>query len=229
VASISGGAASVLAGGKFADGAYSAAFFHLFNYETHRVAQEARLDAMLRDDRTRKIFLINRSEPGDATINMASGETMWRAATEVIGGASYIDISTPGWEAELSRLAGSRGVDVIAIFDHGSSGDQWFNGYGNLTPGSRHWRSVVASVKYGGRVLLCGCNVASGDKGAGYIRSLAGTSDAYQKNLIVTGMSTRIHSPSATFEGSGVQVSAQYRGQGNFTTIYTRYEPQFSR
>jgi hypothetical protein len=43
VASISGGAASVLAGGKFADGAYSAAFFHLFNSEAHRVAQEARL------------------------------------------------------------------------------------------------------------------------------------------------------------------------------------------
>ena len=34
VASISGGVASVLAGGKFADGAYSAAFFHLFNHES---------------------------------------------------------------------------------------------------------------------------------------------------------------------------------------------------
>jgi hypothetical protein len=33
IASISGGAASALAGGKFADGAYSAAFFHLFNAE----------------------------------------------------------------------------------------------------------------------------------------------------------------------------------------------------
>jgi hypothetical protein len=33
IASISGGAASALAGGKFADGAYSAAFFHLFNHE----------------------------------------------------------------------------------------------------------------------------------------------------------------------------------------------------
>lgn len=33
IASLSGGAASALAGGKFADGAYSAAFFHLFNHE----------------------------------------------------------------------------------------------------------------------------------------------------------------------------------------------------
>ncbi len=33
VASISGGVASALAGGKFADGAFSAAFFHLFNHE----------------------------------------------------------------------------------------------------------------------------------------------------------------------------------------------------
>ena len=39
VAAISGGAASVLAGGKFADGAYSAAFFHLFNSEVHRVTE----------------------------------------------------------------------------------------------------------------------------------------------------------------------------------------------
>jgi hypothetical protein len=33
VSALSGGAASVLAGGKFADGAFSAAFFHLFNDE----------------------------------------------------------------------------------------------------------------------------------------------------------------------------------------------------
>ncbi|MCX6858368.1 MAG: hypothetical protein NTV80_26105 [Verrucomicrobia bacterium] len=37
IASISGGAASALAGGKFADGAYSAAFFHLFNHESGRL------------------------------------------------------------------------------------------------------------------------------------------------------------------------------------------------
>jgi hypothetical protein len=46
VAAISGGTASVLAGGKFADGAYSAAFFHLFNHELHRfgpVHQDAAL------------------------------------------------------------------------------------------------------------------------------------------------------------------------------------------
>jgi hypothetical protein len=36
VAAISGGAASALAGGKFADGAFSAAFFHLFNHESSR-------------------------------------------------------------------------------------------------------------------------------------------------------------------------------------------------
>lgn len=138
-------------------------------------------------------------------------------------------ISIAGWEAELSRLAGSRGVDVIAIFDHGSSGDQWFNGYGNLTSGSPEWRAVASSVRYGGRVLLCGCNVASGAAGPAYIRSLAGNVIAYQKSLIVTGMTTRMHSASATFEGTGFQVSAQYRGQSNFTTDYTPYEPQFTR
>jgi hypothetical protein len=35
IASISGGVASVLAGGKFADAAFSAAFFHVFNKELH--------------------------------------------------------------------------------------------------------------------------------------------------------------------------------------------------
>src|SRR5690606_30983518 len=36
VAGLSGGVASVLAGGKFTDGAFSAAFFHLFNNEARR-------------------------------------------------------------------------------------------------------------------------------------------------------------------------------------------------
>jgi hypothetical protein len=37
VAAVGGGVASVLSGGKFADGAFSAAFFHLFNSESHRL------------------------------------------------------------------------------------------------------------------------------------------------------------------------------------------------
>lgn len=40
IASLSGGAASALAGGKFADGAYSAAFFHLFNEEMHQISRD---------------------------------------------------------------------------------------------------------------------------------------------------------------------------------------------
>jgi hypothetical protein len=35
IATIGGGVGSVLAGGKFADGAFSAAFFHVFNFELH--------------------------------------------------------------------------------------------------------------------------------------------------------------------------------------------------
>lgn len=37
IAAVSGGVASALTGGKFADGAYSAAFLHLFNDEMHNV------------------------------------------------------------------------------------------------------------------------------------------------------------------------------------------------
>jgi hypothetical protein len=68
VAAISGGAASVLAGGKFADGAFSAAFFHLFNGETSRGKLKA--DYYIKD----KVLVFSDPTAGDLTVwGMESG------------------------------------------------------------------------------------------------------------------------------------------------------------
>jgi len=68
VAAISGGAASALAGGKFADGAFSAAFFHLFNGETSRGKLKA--EYYIKD----KVLVFSDPTAGDLTVwGMESG------------------------------------------------------------------------------------------------------------------------------------------------------------
>lgn len=68
VAAISGGAASALAGEKFTDGAFSAAFFHLFNGETSRGKLKA--DYYIKD----KVLVFSDPTAGDLMVwGMESG------------------------------------------------------------------------------------------------------------------------------------------------------------
>lgn len=223
IATIGGGVGSVLAGGKFADGAFSAAFFHVFNSELHRLAaSDPRIEEMARMAVRKKIFLVNRLTDdqkgiGGRDLYLNWAQDMGQANN---GTAEIIDVSQTNWMDQLKNATKNEGADTIAIFNHGTAGDQWLTGHGTLGPTSKSWASIVAAMKPNGRVLLMGCNTSYSPVGEGYIKSLAMT--GYQKAISVTGMPTQFDLSFGVFVGSGLQTTVRYIGR---STMEFRYRP----
>jgi hypothetical protein len=206
-----GGTVTAISGGKFGNGAATAAFLHVVNHEVMRWAEGVRAEAYARDERLKRAFLVNRKADdfGDPT-EYSSGETMWSSAQNSFPGARYYDISDPNWSTEyLAHVERWGQFDLVGIRDHGTPGDQWFGGPTELEPGSANWLTVTSGVKAGGAVCLFGCKVAAG-KGWRYVASLA--LDVSSRRIAVFAGSTSFRSRLGQFEAPGVQYFYQYRG-----------------
>ena len=121
VAAISGGTASVLAGGKFADGAYSAAFFHLFNHESSVLR-----DAFQRPANTRKLSEGERAMAmsvfGDA-LNLDAIEVRYKNAIPMQDASTFVTPNGHVYIPKYYRLvrdfsAVDLDMDLKATFIH---------------------------------------------------------------------------------------------------------------
>jgi hypothetical protein len=88
ISAVSGGLASKFAGGSFADGAYSAAFFHLFNAESKGFWAGVREGFSLKNFAAGVVV--------GAALAIASPAVLTAAAVVAVGGAAYAayDIAT---------------------------------------------------------------------------------------------------------------------------------------
>lgn len=228
LAALSGGAASVLAGGKFADGAFSAAFFHLFNQEMGaREVEFAKPDRDLSTtiDPHASIVLYDGSDLGWSDPIMGEGTTgrgFKHFAALITGGYEnqMIDISQGDWQSKydssVARLGGN--LRRVIIADHGSAGRQEF-GNKILSPSGGEWQHITRNLNPARvSILLGGCNVANGAIGSSYLMDLSrytskfpiSSANRYVSRLQVTGYKSFVHLGRNRGAAGGSFVSKSY-------------------
>jgi hypothetical protein len=148
-ASIIGGSASALGGGKFANGAYTAAFQHLLNQEVKEIAKI--------------VIAYNGNDPGTpGSTSIANGKNFKNSAkilSEELKGSVLLDFSGP---LDLYNQLKEKGsISSLYIIDHGSPNGQFVGSEENneyMRPNAGFWSSLAKLVSRGGSIFLCGCN-----------------------------------------------------------------------
>ncbi len=223
-----GGTVAEIGGGKFGNGAWTAAFQHLYNNEAGRWFKHVRMEALASDQSLKRAFLINRKAsdlglPGD----ISDGESMWRNVMNKYPGAKYYDISKGELDLYAKNSESFGKFDFVGVVDHGANGDQWFMVSGGLAPDSQNWAIITSGIKSGGACGLFGCYVAGGN-GPEYLRQLALSARA-QSIAVIAGETGYLHRI-GRFDVPGTQVTSQYQGSNNLRTesfsFSTPYKPR---
>jgi len=151
-ASVVGGTASALGGGKFANGALSGAFSYMFNYLSTR----KKFDAIVFNDELK----------GQSRAN----------AREVAARHGAVPIFAQTAEEALAYLSQlGKPLDSVAILDHGRRA---VFGIGSTDLGSTNafWAELGKRLVPSGRIYILGCNIAAGVEGQNYINNVSRTS-----------------------------------------------------
>jgi RHS repeat-associated protein len=207
VASVSGGVASALAGGKFADGAFAGAFFHLFNNEINRWWAAGQL-------RNKRIgALVDWRDKGIQTqLGQTNTGHDFRGMADFLQ-AQQINIGDPNWRDVMAGMVENRGkFDVIYVIDHGRSGYQQF---GVTGMSNSNWDFVTSNLTDGGTVVLLGCNVAEGVLGRNYLLDLARAAHRNSSAARVVGYTGTMNNHFR--QATGDQISTEYTGAGDYT------------
>ena len=164
IAAVGGGIGSKLAGGSFADGAYSAAFFHLFNNEIPDYLEIEKFGP--KAEKTVALY-----DPLDTGHGYANGKNLADAA------AFYA--SRPEWamsmnDPQLSLHLASAvedGATRFFVMDHSTlvvqpDGSkmfvqQWFKS--PLTADSTQWLNFTGLLPRGAKLVFAGCNCGGAD------------------------------------------------------------------
>jgi RHS repeat-associated protein len=186
IASVSGGLASVALGGKFADGAYSAAFFHLFNQEAS--------DMWEISDRSTKTFAFYDSKD-------KGGAEMENAARY------YAGVDNKDWVMDLNNLDMAKFAKVmeindihrVMIIDHSfidaklGFGMQFGKKGNGLTPTSSSWVNLVNAIPTRTKIVFASCLCGDGSKQSlNYMSSLGISAKAMGKEIAIYGYSSTL-------------------------------------
>jgi hypothetical protein len=159
------GVGSKLAGGSFAEGAYSAAFFHLFNNEVETIVHDG-WAYELSSKGGKGTWLMDSAGndgSGPTTIAFYDSQDESTAAGQLVaagyyaGGLSHamIDIRDENWQAAfmnaITIMEGS--VQRVVFLDHGANGRMGFGGR-EVTVGDLDFISPHVTS----HVMMLGCN-----------------------------------------------------------------------
>ncbi len=215
-AGVVGGTATAISGGKFGNGAVTAAFMHVVNEEAvglaERWAKDVRMEAWASDRSLKRAFLVNSkaSDLGDRS-RYSSGATFKAGVQNKFGGTQF-DISDPNWALQYAKHVETFGrFDLVGIVDHGTEGTQWFvKANPGLQSDSDSWSKITSGVTDGGAVALFGCNVGGGCSGRAYVADLA--LSVKERGIAVFAGTSGYRGKHAYFASPGVQLMFQYRG-----------------
>jgi hypothetical protein len=148
IAAVAGGTASVLGGGKFANGAITAAFQHLFNFEAHRGNWFERAGA------STKRFLFGDDDGGLWGTSLTATELFSDAGNGAMrGAAAYADGFIPVWDP----------FESMGVYNHLDDGLYWSQAAGMIgfeavatvsgtrvlaAVGNTRWGSVLNANRY---------------------------------------------------------------------------------
>jgi hypothetical protein len=221
-AAVVGGTVTAISGGKFANGAVTAAFLHIVNQE---VATRMSKWSNKPSTNGRIAVLYPGQDPGmgkgtTTGIGFASN-ARWLAG----GVGTVIDTDVAGWETDLR----SGYYDEVYVLGHGVVGTQFFGGEWaknntftryDLTEGSSDWKTISNSVADGGMIHLMGCDTGRGASGIAYLDSLA--ISVRMKNIGVTAFTG--HNYIGYRQIAGIQKGSLYIG-GGVVGHYTSANP----
>jgi hypothetical protein len=148
-ASVIGGSASALGGGKFANGAYTAAFQHLLNEEVKEIAKI--------------VIAYNGNDPGTpGSAGIANGKDFKNSAkilSEQLKDSVLVDFgSVLELNAKLQQIGS---ISLLYIIDHGAPEGFFVGTYNDkdfvIRPNSPDWSVLARLVNRGGGIVLCGC------------------------------------------------------------------------
>ncbi len=118
------------------------------------------------------IFIDSRLPDFQQIVNAA------QAGTTVV----VVDKNQDGLKLMADVLQNYTNIDSISIISHGDSGVTLLGNAvlhdGNLTAYQSELKTIGASLKVGGDLLLYGCNIGAGNKGVEFIRDLASSTGA---------------------------------------------------
>jgi RHS repeat-associated protein len=190
IAAIGGGVASRLSGGSFADGAYSAAFFHLFNNELKAKQLYVRDDGRLStpSKRHNTVVLYDGADVGGPPFRdpdsglmteMTTGAGFADFAKYIVGHNAFaaVDISENDWltkyQDAVATLTDSGGVHRLIIADHGGPAKMFFGDH-KLDPRGSTWTQITRVLPSSRvRIDLLGCMVGRGSRGSNYLSELS--------------------------------------------------------
>lgn len=195
ISAISGGTASVLTGGKFAQAAFSAGFFYLYNQLSSlggRLAASKKGENVVAvyDGSAKKgtISIYSTEEQKWIENDTADAASLWEAARTFVAGSSpdpgrIIDISKAGWDYQLESFGK---LDKILLSLHGNPGGAYVN-HVKISPDGYVWRHIAHSLKDNGIAIMYACNCAKGNNGLQYLNALKASVSHYKPNIRVFG------------------------------------------
>jgi hypothetical protein len=198
-----GGTVTANSGGKFGNGAATAAFMHLVN---HEAGEWLALKKGQFHHSARVAALYDGAAGGDGQVatNGAQMQLRARAITDHRADLSNPSTQRSSWQSMLDTFAGSEGLDHLVIVAHGLHGSAYTGGNVSLQPDSLAFESIVSSMKHGGVVVLATCWTGQGAKGTEYLQSLAISSR--HKGLTWVGFTGALSCPRAKWEPNCCQV-----------------------